>query len=83
MTARSIVSINISKQVGRNVRAEMVRRGITVEQMAADLGWQQSTLSKRFSRTAWTIDELAQVAALLDVDLVRLLDGVGGTTKAA
>lgn len=63
--------------VGRNVRAEMIRRGRTQDALASRLGLSQAAVSKRLNgRTPWDVNELAAIAALLEVPLATLLDGV-------
>jgi transcriptional regulator with XRE-family HTH domain len=62
---------------GANVRAEMVRRGISQTALASRLGMSQAAVSKRLrGETPFDINELAQIAAALDVTLDRLLEGV-------
>lgn len=60
--------------VGRNIRAEMVRRGIRQVDLAATLDMRQSSLSVRLSgRVAFDVNELQAVATALGVPLVELL----------
>lgn len=61
--------------VGRNVQAEMVRRGITQAAFAPRLKMTQQGLSRRISgRTAFKVDELQRVADLLEIPITELLD---------
>lgn len=61
--------------VGRNVQAEMVRRGITQTTLAPRLAMTQQALSRRISgHTAFKVDELQQIADLLGVPITDLLD---------
>jgi hypothetical protein len=61
--------------LGESVRAEMARSGVTQEMIAARLGIRRQNVSTRLAGVvAWTMDELAAVADLLDVPVARLLN---------
>jgi transcriptional regulator with XRE-family HTH domain len=61
--------------LGEAVRAEMARSGVTQEMIAARLGIRRQNVSTRLAGVvAWTTDELAAVADLLEVPVTRLLN---------
>lgn len=63
-----------AQQTGANVRAEMARRGLTQSDLAGRLGMSQPMLSNRLlGKTAFDVDELAAVAAALDLDVNVLI----------
>lgn len=63
-----------SRTVADNVRAEMARRKMSQRALAAALGKPQPFVYRRLSgRVAFDVDELAQVAQLLDIDARDLL----------
>lgn len=63
--------------IGRNIRAEMVRRGIRQVDLADSIGMLQSSLSVRLSgRVAFDVNELHAVAGVLDVPVGDLLASV-------
>lgn len=67
-----------SQLLGRNVRAEMVRRGVSQDALARRLGKSQAAVSKRLrGESPISIDEAVTIARHLDVPLSALLDGVG------
>jgi transcriptional regulator with XRE-family HTH domain len=62
---------------GANVRGEMARRGVTQEAVGKALRLSQPAVSKRLrGDVPFDINELATIAALLDVPLERLTEGV-------
>lgn len=65
----------VSRQIGQNVKAELVRHGLGQDRVAELLGVTQPQISKRI---AGTIDfeaaEVARVAYLLQVPVERLMD---------
>lgn len=66
-----------SAATGANVRAEMARCGVTQMTLARKIGISQPAISARIKgRTPFDINELVQIAAVLDVPLERLLEGV-------
>lgn len=75
-----------ASMVAANVRRAMRRRGYTGVQMASALGMPQSSWSRRETgKTPLTVDELIDVAEVLDEDpgaLLRLYQGgmLGVTT---
>lgn len=59
---------------GSNVRAEMARKGLTQTTLARHLGISQVAVSTRLRGvTAFDVNELTTVAAVLDVPLATLL----------
>lgn len=70
-------SATASQIAGRNIRAEMVRRGISQEAIAKLLDLSQAAVSSRLrGETRITVDEVVKIAAHLKVDPATLLDGV-------
>lgn len=68
---------------GANVRAEMGRKGISQAVLASGLGMSQTAISKRLrGETPFDINELVRIAAVLDVPLDRLTEGVDVPTAA-
>lgn len=66
-----------SLAAGVNVKAEMARRGLSQTTLGRVVGLSQASLSLRLNgRVAFTIDELAKIAAALDVPLATLTEGV-------
>ncbi len=62
---------------GVNVRAEMARKGLSQAQVGAHLAMSQAAVSAKLrGLTPFTIDQLASIAALLEVPLETLTDGV-------
>lgn len=69
--------ISPSETVAANVKAEMARRSHSQNTFAPLIGMRQQALSRRLSgKTSFTIDELAAVAAALEVSLADLIGGV-------
>lgn len=65
---------NPSHRVTAEVRAHMARQGIGVNDLAAQMGVTPMWLSRRLRGvTRLTVDDLARVAAALDVDPASLL----------
>lgn len=63
-----------TRTTGANVKAEMARRGVTQTDLADRLGMKQSALSKRLRGViSLNIDELTEIAKVLDVPLSALL----------
>lgn len=61
-------------QTGRNVRAEIARKGMTQAEIAAAVGISQSQLSKRLRGSIpFDINELSSIAAVLGVPLGDLI----------
>lgn len=52
----------------------MAKLGMTQAALGSRIGMVQATVSARLcGKTAWTIDELTEVASVLDVPLAQLL----------
>ena len=63
-----------ARQVGKNVRAEMARHGLTQTQVALTLGVSQSGVSRRLlGAIAFDVVELGTLAHLFDVPASYLL----------
>ena len=68
----------VERAAAEEVKAWMARRGISQTELAGALGFAQPNLSARLQgRTAFTLRDLARVAAYLDVNLMQLLGPVG------
>lgn len=66
-----------SAQLGRNIRAEMVRRGISQEALARRLQMSQASVSKRLRGDVEIgINEVVLIAGHLGVTVDTLLDGI-------
>lgn len=66
-----------SRQAGLNVRAEMARKRVSQTALGRHLGMSQAAVSAKLrGQTPFTIDQLASVAALLEVPLETLTEGV-------
>ena len=62
----------------QEIKAWMARRGVRQKELAEVLGYTPAAISRKMSgRNAFTLRDLAQVAAYLDVTLVQLLGQVG------
>lgn len=65
-----------AQKVGRNVRAEMARNGITQDVLAARLNLTQPAVSRRLSGSVpFNVDELAVVTRMVGLSLSRLVAG--------
>lgn len=65
--------MELNKEIGANVRAEMSRRDVKQSALAERLGIPQSSVSSRLrGSTSWSASELAQVADLLGVPVSKL-----------
>lgn len=63
--------------VGLNIRVAAVRSRVSQRHMGRELGLSSASICARLSgRTPIDINELVRIAALLDVPLATLLDGV-------
>lgn len=63
-----------AQRTGDNVRAEMARKGLSQAALAAELGMSQSMLSYRLAgRVALDVEELARIAAVLEVPVSTLM----------
>lgn len=64
-----------SSSVARNVRAELARRKISQQTIAAALGKSQAWIYRRLSdKVSFTIDELDQIAQCIDAPLSKLIE---------
>lgn len=64
----------LSGAVAANIRAELARQRVSQAQVAERLGLSQAAVSRRLSgQTPFEIDEVAEVASLLDVAPSHLL----------
>lgn len=69
----------VRQHVAAEVRAEMARKGYTQGDIAAVLGVSQGAVSRRFTcETAFDVDELSAVAALLEVSPEKFFVGAPG-----
>lgn len=69
-------SQNASRLVAQEIRAELGRQGQSARQLAAKMNRTQHWISARLSPTAkvdMTVDEIAEMAAALDVPASKLL----------
>lgn len=73
-----------AERVGANVRAEMTRAGVSQTTLAEQLGMSQPALSKRLlGKQVFDVDELARVAAALELDMSVLIAGADQRQIAA
>lgn len=64
----------LSAKVAAIIRAEAARHRVSQTRIAASLDLSQAAVSRRMSGvTPWELDELPQVAQLLDLSLADLL----------
>lgn len=74
---REVVTTDINRQIGRNIRAELARIGSNQGKAAEHLGLTQGGMSDRIhGRTPWRVVEVLQLANLAGVPVARLLDGI-------
>lgn len=65
-----------SRRVASNIRAEMARSGISIQNLAESVGLTRTTLGRRLNangRSQLTIDEIEAIAGTLGVPLNALL----------
>lgn len=75
---------DVRERVAGAVRAEVARRQITRPQIASAIGVSLATVGRRLAgEQDFTVTELAEMADLLDVPLLRLLDDVSPRAVAA
>jgi hypothetical protein len=68
-----------SQAVSRSVRQAMATWGMTQQQLADELGWTLGKLNVKLAgRTAWTVDELHELADVLGVCPAVVLGGQPG-----
>lgn len=73
MGRQCVVTFSPTPRVAANVRAEMARRRVSQESLAAALGMSQASVSRRLTNiTPFTADELSKVAAHLDLPVAVL-----------
>lgn len=78
------MSQTTAEVVGSAVRAELARAGKSQNDLAAVLGVTQTAVSKRLRGvTPFDVNELAAVAAALDVDMSVLLAGTDQRQQTA
>jgi transcriptional regulator with XRE-family HTH domain len=66
--------VRLSSIVAANVRAQAAMRGWTQREMCRRLGIAVTAMSDRYrERVPWTLDELAQLAALFDIEVSDLV----------
>ncbi|WP_083940869.1 helix-turn-helix domain-containing protein [Schaalia vaccimaxillae] len=75
-TAIPLPQQSFSETVARNVRALAAAAGHSQSSLSRALGMSQTQTHKRWKGSiAWTLDELAEVAAVLGVSPAVLIDG--------
>lgn len=76
--------LSTSREVGRNVRAELARRGMSQTEFGARLGLTQNGVSRRLRGvTPWTVVELVIAARALGVSIPYLLGETSEPVEAA
>jgi transcriptional regulator with XRE-family HTH domain len=66
----------VTDTVAGEIRAHLARRRISGRQVAAQLGWSQPSTSRRLAGlTPLNVEELAQLAGLLDVPVESFFAG--------
>lgn len=64
------------QRVAENVRGWMARRNVTQTALAKRLGCSQPVISRRVrGEIPFDLDELIEIAVVLDIDLSELMDG--------
>lgn len=65
----------VRRQIGQNVKAELIRLGIGQERLAEILGVGQSQISRRIAGTiGFEAAELVQIATKLNIPVARFVD---------
>lgn len=65
----------VRKQIGQNVRAELVRLGLGQDKLAAMLGVSQPQVSKRLAGTiGFEAAELVRIAEAFNIPVARLVE---------
>lgn len=68
--------VDIRDTLAANIRAEMARKGITQEQVAARLGVSQPQISRRLAgEITFDVIEISRIAELVGVTPAELLRG--------
>jgi transcriptional regulator with XRE-family HTH domain len=79
--------MRFQKSLATEVRVHMVRRGLNGRQLADRLGWNPMRVSSKLAgNSRLTVDELDQIAAVLNVPLATLIADActaRGTTQPA
>jgi len=71
----------ISETIAATIRAELARRKLTQEGLAAALGLSQPNVSRRLAgATPWNVEELAAVADLFGMEVRDLLPAAKAVT---
>ena len=66
--------MQLTQRVTEEVRAEMARRRLTQQDLADALRWTPGYLSRRLTgEVAWSLDDIEEVAAALQVPPLALL----------
>ncbi len=66
-----------SESIGRKLRGLMAERSTTQKELARELGMTQQALSSRIrGLTSFSVDELVNIARVLDVDAAGLVAAV-------
>lgn len=76
-----VVAHTPTTETAANVRAEVARAGLSGVSLADGLGWSKSRTARRLSgETPFDVEELAALAAYLNVPLTRFLpdQAIGG-----
>jgi transcriptional regulator with XRE-family HTH domain len=74
----------VRRQIGQNVKAELIRLGIGQERLAEILGIGQSQISRRLAGSiGFEAAELVRIAADLGVPVSRLAEGPSTVAGAA
>jgi transcriptional regulator with XRE-family HTH domain len=73
----------VRKQIGKNVRAELVRLGLSQDDLAEMVGISQPQISKRLSgQIGFEAAELVRIADLLKIPAARLVEVAPETVAA-
>lgn len=66
--------MQLTQSVTQEIRAEMARRRLTQQELAARIRWNPGYLSRRLNGAVpWSTDDIDEIAAALDVDAWRLV----------
>lgn len=78
LSAVPSAGLTLTQMVAAEVRAELARRQITQQQLAAAIGLSQASVSERLrGKTPFTTEDLEKVSAALGVHPAVLLGGNG------
>jgi hypothetical protein len=69
--------LNVSREsIAAEVRAQLARRRRSARSAALELGWTQPYMSRRINGVvAFNVEDLAQLARLLDVPVISFFQG--------